>query len=440
MGKLKVLIIGSGGREHMLARACKSSGAYDAEVYVAPGNAGTSVDAINVAIKPDNIPGLLKFAQENTIDLTIVGPELPLVNGIVDTFRAAELRIFGPTQAAAALEGSKWFAKRLMTAAQVPTAAYREFTDFDPAWEYVQQHGAPVVIKADGLCAGKGVVVCRDLDQARDALERMLVQKEFGPAGGTVLVEDCLFGQEISVMALCDGTTHRLLVSSQDHKALGDGDTGPNTGGMGAIAPVPWADDRLMDDIDRTIIAPILKGMELEGNPFTGVLYAGLMITEQGPYVLEFNVRFGDPETQVVLPLLKSDFLSLVMACADGDLESQLVEWHDRSAVCVVLVSQGYPGKYATGQVIQLAIQSPHDFYLGAGDDLFDGALILHAGTVMDGDRCLTSGGRVLDVVGIRPTLSGAIGNAYQAADRFHFTGMQMRRDIGAKALATIKE
>ncbi|MFA6553166.1 MAG: phosphoribosylamine--glycine ligase [Patescibacteria group bacterium] len=430
MKKMKVLVIGSGGREHVLVQ-CISESSLAGEIFCAPGNAGTLERATNVAIKADDVPALLKFALEHEIDLTVVGPEKPLMDGIVDRFREAGLRIFGPTQAAAALEGSKLFAKQMMAATQVPTAAYQAFTRFDLAWEYARKVGVPLVIKADGLAGGKGAVVCHDMVHAREVLKQMLLHRVFGEAGDTVIIEEFLTGQEISVLAICDGESHRLLIPSQDHKALCEGDTGPNTGGMGAIAPVPWVDDAMLQTIDRTIITPILGGMAMEGNPFTGCLYAGLMITQDGPRVLEFNVRFGDPETQAILPLLDSDFLEMLFACVDGTLESYEIEWDAQFAVCVVLVSGGYPGKYRTGFVIKGLDEAARR----------QDVMICHAGTVngFESGLPLTDGGRVANVIGLGLSLYEAIETAYAAVKGIEFTGMEFRSDIGAKAFATIK-
>ncbi len=429
MKKMKVLVIGSGGREHALVQSISESRLVG-EIFCAPGNAGTLERATNIPIKADDIPALLEFALSNEIDLTVVGPEKPLMDGIVDRFREAGLRIFGPTQAAAALEGSKDFAKRMMVATGVPTARYQSFTEYDPAWLYAQQIGAPLVIKADGLAAGKGAVVCHCLADASETLTQMLVDHAFGAAGDTVIIEEFLTGQEISVLAICDGESHCLLLPSQDHKTLEDGDAGPNTGGMGAIAPVPWVDSEMLQTIDRTIITPILNGMVTEGNPFTGCLYAGLMITDNGPFVLEFNVRFGDPETQAILPLLASDFLELLIASADGTLEAYEISWFEEYAACVVMVSGGYPGKYRTNYAITGLDKAARHRHV----------TVNHAGTARGSEsgQVLTNGGRVVNVVGVSLTLAESIKIAYGAVSDIKFTGEYHRHDIGAKALTKI--
>jgi len=400
-------------------------------MYVAPGNAGTQCYATNVPIKPTDTRALLAFATEHQIGLTIVGPELPLVTGIVDEFRGAGLNIFGPTGNAAQLEGSKWFAKQLMQKMRVPTAAYRVFTEYAEAWEYVSRQEFPLVIKADGLAAGKGAVVCQDVQQAIAVLEDMMVEKKYGEAGATVVIEECLCGQEMSVLALCDGKNFKLLLPSQDHKAVGRGDTGPNTGGMGAIAPVPWVTGEMTDRISREIFQPILAGMESSGMPFSGCLYAGLMMTADGPKVLEFNVRFGDPETQAILPLLKSDLTQLLLACTNGTLAECSLEWKPMSAACIVLASGGYPGEYRTGYDIR-----------GINDakDCLPGVIIYHAGTARGTESGLyeTAGGRVINVTHVAPQLEDAIAGAYKAAGTIHFTGKYVRPDIGAKALPKV--
>jgi phosphoribosylamine--glycine ligase len=424
---MKVLVIGQGGREHTLVWKLKQSPSVD-EVYCAPGNAGTALDARNVDIQAADIPRLLKFAQAEGIDLTVVGPEGPLVAGIVDEFLKAGLRIFGPTRKAAELEGSKKFCKELLKKANVPTADFRVFTNAAEAMSYVSSRETEeFVVKADGLCAGKGVAVCKSKEEANDAIKRMLLHKEFGDAGARVLIEEKLDGQEASLLAIVDGHTIVPLEPAQDHKAAHDGDTGPNTGGMGAYSPTPLVTPQLVDFAVAKILVPTVHELRKEGRPFRGCLYAGLMLTHQGPKVLEFNVRFGDPETQAILPRLKSDLGRILFAAAEGKLEEiPPLEWDHRPAVCVVMASAGYPGEYQKGKPIRgldEAAQVPD-------------AKVFHAGTVRSGDQILTDGGRVLGVTALGENLPQAKFRAYQAVKCIRWDGAWCRKDISDKAIA----
>ncbi len=420
--KVSVLIIGSGGREHALAWKLAQSPRVG-RVFVAPGNGGTEP---NVGIGAEDVEGLLRFARENGVDLTVVGPEAPLVGGIADVFRMEGLRIFGPTRAAAQLEGSKAFAKEFMLEEGIPTGRAEIFDDYDAALAYLRTQATPIVIKASGLAAGKGVTVCPTMAEAEAALRAAMVERVFGAAGNEVLIEECLFGPEASLLAFCDGQTAVPMVVARDHKAAFDGDRGPNTGGMGCYAPAPIVSPALRDEVMRTVIQPAVAGMRRRGTPYVGVLYAGLILTGDGPKVLEFNCRFGDPETQVVLPLLDGDLLDVLEACVDGRLAGVEVRWRDGYCVCVVLASAGYPGAYEKGKVISGVDEA----------EALDDVMVFHAGTRRDGRRLLTNGGRVLGVTAWGATLPGAIETAYRAVQRIEFEGMWYRRDIGAKGVA----
>jgi phosphoribosylamine--glycine ligase len=389
---LKVLVVGSGGREHALAWALARSPQVE-QVYVAPGNAGTTwpagpsrAAAANVPITDGDFPALVNFGKDRQIDLTVVGPEVPLASGIVDMFQAAGLRIFGPTQKAAALESSKAFAKDLMREKGIPTAEYAIFDEYHAARDFVTSFDRPMVLKANGLAAGKGVIVCENADEGLNALQRIIRDREFGDAGQTVLIEECLSGPELSVLAFTDGRTVIPMPPARDHKRVYDGDQGPNTGGMGAYAPVPDADPSLLDEILWTVLQPAVDGMAVRGLPYVGVLYAGLMLTEDGPKVLEFNCRFGDPETQVILPLLETDLAEVLLACIEGRLNEIGVHWRSGSCATVVLASPGYPGSYPKG----LAISGL--------DMLPDDVMAFHAGTARQVGQVVTAGGRVLSV------------------------------------------
>jgi phosphoribosylamine--glycine ligase len=425
---MKVLVIGKGGREHALVWKLAQSPRAE-RVLCAPGNAGTAADGANVPIEVNEIDKLVRFAAREGVGLTVVGPEEPLALGVVDAFQKAGLRVFGPTKAAAQLEVSKVFAKALMRHADVPTAEFRVFDHPDPAREYIENRLYPLVVKADGLAAGKGVLVCSTKEEALAAVQRIMVREEFGrEAGRRVVIEKRLAGEELSILALVAGRTIVRLPATQDHKAAFDNDEGPNTGGMGAYCPAAFPPE-LLERIDREALAPTVHAMKRRRTPFRGVLYAGMMATPQGPRALEFNCRFGDPETQPLLMRLRTDLLDVLEAAVDERLD-QLpdgLEWDPRPAVCVVLASKGYPGKYERGLVIK---------GLGAAAELPD-VKVFHAGTRRDGDRVLTDGGRVLGVTALGDTLADARRRAYEAVSRIQFPGAFYRCDIAAKALLT---
>ena len=424
MAELDVLLIGSGGREHALAWKIAQSPRLK-KLYIAPGNGGTRHVGENVQIPATASERLAQFAQEKSIDLTIVGPDDPLALGIVDAFRARGLRVFGPTKRAAQLEASKAFAKQLMHEAGVPTAEFAVFTEYKPALKYVREKGAPIVIKASGLALGKGVYVCVSLPEAEEALKLIMVDKLFGDAGNQVVIEEFLDGPEISTHALSDGKNYVMLPPSQDHKRVGDSDTGSNTGGMGTIAPVSWISIEMMKLIDDSVMRPTFESLEYRGAPFTGVLYPGIKLTPKGPRVLEFNVRWGDPETQVYMRLLKSDILDIFDACVDGKLAKQIVEWNPGFAVNIVLASRGYPGEYEKGFPI---------WYIEEAEAI-PGVVVFHAGTTYTDGIVKTSGGRVLGVSAIGDTLKEALKRAYKAVDVIQFEGKYYRSDIGSKSL-----
>ncbi|HEU4366439.1 MAG TPA: phosphoribosylamine--glycine ligase [Candidatus Krumholzibacteria bacterium] len=418
---MNVLVVGSGGREHALAWAIARSSGIEA-LHVAPGNAGTAALARNADIAVTDIDALVAFARDHRVDLTVVGPEAPLNSGIVDRFRAEGLLCYGPAAAAARLEGSKAFAKEFMLRHGIPTAAFAVFDDAARARAFARTLALPVVIKADGLAAGKGVIVATTLAEADRAIDGMIVERQFGDSGGRVVVEEFLTGEEVSIHAMCDGGSAVLLPSSQDHKRAFDGDTGPNTGGMGAIAPVPWVSEEDMRRAHATIIQPVLDGMIAEGTPFTGTLYAGLMWTRSGPKVLEFNTRFGDPETEVLMPLLADDAAALFLAAASGRLP-QDVSVRPGSAASVVIASEGYPDRYRTGIPIE-----------GLDAPAREGTIVFHAGTRRDTDgRVVTAGGRVLAVTGWAGDLGGALQAAYDGVARVRFDGGFCRTDIGRR-------
>jgi phosphoribosylamine--glycine ligase len=422
---MNILVIGSGGREHTLVWKIQQSSKVK-KVYCAPGNAGIADIAECVEIAADDIKGLLKFAKAKNIDLTVVGPEAPLVNGIVDEFEGQGLKIFGPNQAAAQLEASKAFSKEFLHRRNIPTAVYKIFDDPDAAVEFLSDASYPIVVKADGLAAGKGVIICKDFKEAREAVNEIMVKKVFQSAGDRVVIEECLEGPEASILAISDGKNFFVLETAQDHKRIFDDDIGPNTGGMGAYSPAPVVTPEMMNKIITRIIEPTIRGMHKEGHPFKGVLYAGLMLTYQGPQVLEFNVRFGDPETQAVLPRLKSDLVELMLASVEGRLDKMALKWDTRPSVCVVMASGGYPGNYATGIPLE-GLSKIKD-----GD-----TFIFHAGTKLKGKQIVTSGGRVLGVTALGKTMEEAIERAYRAVDQIKFEHVFFRRDIGAKALRT---
>ncbi|RJQ44359.1 MAG: phosphoribosylamine--glycine ligase [Nitrospiraceae bacterium] len=421
---MKVLVIGSGGREHALVWKLSQSPRVD-KIYCAPGNPGIAEIAECLDIKADDIESLLNFAKYEWIDLTIVGPEAPLTAGIVDAFVKDERRIFGPDASGARLEGSKVFAKDFMLKYGIPTAEYKMFTSYLHAKEYIGLKGAPVVIKADGLAAGKGVFVCETVDEAIDSLKVIMKEKAFGSAGSRVVVEQCLKGEEASFMVLTDGKTVIPLATSQDHKTVFDGDRGPNTGGMGAYSPAPVITKALHLTIMKTVIDPLIKGLAKERINYRGVIYAGLMICDGKPYVLEFNCRFGDPEAQPVLMRLDSDLFEMMKATSEGKLKDVKVSWKDDPAVCVVLASKGYPGNYEKGKVIK---------GLDELRDMSD-TMIFHAGTGIRKNKVVTSGGRVLGVTALGKDISAAKRNAYKAIEKVHFDGMHYRKDIADKAI-----
>ena len=424
---LKILVIGGGGREHALAWKIAQSPRVE-KVFVAPGNAGTARETRceNVALAAEDVDGLLRFAQKNKVDLTVVGPEAPLVLGVVDKFRAAGLRVFGPTKDAAQLEGSKAFTKDFLARHKIPTAAYGNFTDVAAAEAYIKKSGAPIVVKADGLAAGKGVIVAATEDEANAAIDDMLGNRRFGAAGAEVVVEEFLDGEEASFFALADGETALPLASAQDHKRVGDGDTGPNTGGMGAYSPAPVITDALAEDIMARIVRPTIAGMKEEGCPYKGVLYAGLMIGRDGPKLLEYNVRFGDPECQVLMPRLKSDLLPALVAARDGVLKNFDLRWYDDAALTVVMASNGYPGAYEKGSEI-------HGLEAAAS---LENVLVFHAGTAFGpGGAVVATGGRVLGVTAIGRTIAEAQARAYKAVDAIDWPGGFCRRDIGWRAV-----
>jgi phosphoribosylamine--glycine ligase len=418
---MRILVVGSGGREHALVWKLAQ---FHTPIFCAPGNAGIGRIAKCVDIGADDIPELVTFAVRETIDLTVVGPEVPLVAGIADDFSRRGLLLFGPVRSAAQLEGNKGFAKRLMKEQGIPTAEFESFNEFERACGYVQGHKLPVVVKASGLAAGKGAVVCRTAEEAEAALRMMMVEAEFGVAGRTVVVEDFLEGEEVSFIGLCDGNRVELLPPSQDHKALLDGDKGPNTGGMGAYAPAPVVTAELSRQVEQSVFKPLLDGLRMQGIEYRGAIYAGLMLTAEGPKVLEFNCRFGDPETQAVMPLLRGDLGEMMAACALGDLSNRTLEWSEDSAVCVVAASRGYPGKYETGVHITGDL-------VGA-----DGVIVFHAGTREKEGKIVTGGGRVFGVTGVGPSLREARERAYEALGKVEFAGMQYRHDIGWRGLA----
>ncbi|HRQ41916.1 MAG TPA: phosphoribosylamine--glycine ligase [Chloroflexota bacterium] len=415
---ISVLVIGSGGREHALAWKLGQSPLVG-KVYVAPGNAGTGLVVENVPIAEDDFAGLISFAQEKGIGLTAVGPEVPLANGIVDQFQAAGLPIFGPTQAAAQLEASKAFAKMFMQEMGIPTAKAAMFTHYEEARDYLAQNPGPVVIKASGLAAGKGVIVCDDTAQAETALQEIMLDRAFGTAGDEVLIEERMAGPELSLLVLTDGVTAVPLLPARDHKRIYDGDQGPNTGGMGAYAPPPDVTPELIEEIMATIVRPTIRGMAERGTPYVGVLYVGLMLTSSGPQVIEFNCRFGDPETQVVLPMLDGDLAEIMLACIEGRLSPEMVRFHSGACVTLVLAASGYPGPYPKGLPITGLDAVPDD------------VLVFHAGTKMENGQIVTNGGRVLAVSARGEGLSTAVDRVYTAIPKIHFDGVHYRRDIG---------
>ena len=434
-----VLIIGSGGREHALAWKLKQSSKVE-KIFIAPGNPGTAGFGINIDIKPTDFNALIEFAKKENIALTVVGPDDPLALGIVNAFQDQNLKIWGPTRKAAQIEASKAFSKELMKKNRVPTANFETFHEYKKALEYLDKKGTPIVIKASGLALGKGVTVCQNLNDAKDALKKAMVDKVFGDAGSVVVIEEFLEGVEFSTHAFCDGSSFSLLPASQDHKPVFNDDKGPNTGGMGTIAPLPWVDQNLMNEVAERIVRPMLDGMKKDGMTFEGLLYPGLMAvkgalwqdSQRAPLtlkVIEFNARFGDPETQSYMRLLKTDLFDILTASVNGDLESINIEWENKYACCIVLASGGYPGSYKKSLPIT-GIEKAEEM---------DNVVVFHAGTANKDKNLVTNGGRVLGVTAIDDNLQGALDKAYKAVKLIHFEGMHFRTDIGAKSVALTK-
>ncbi len=416
---MRILVVGKGGREHALAWKLSQSRDVD-KIFVAPGNAGTGQLAQNVPVDEKDLDGLADFAEKNKIGLTVVGPELPLTMGIVDVFEEKGLKIFGPNKEAAEIEGSKAFAKNFMDKHHIPTARFKVFDSHLEAIDFSSSAVFPLVIKADGLAAGKGTVIVNNGDEAKARIEEIMVERVFGEAGSRLLVEEFMEGEEVTVMALTDGERVIPMMSSQDHKRIGEGDTGLNTGGMGAYAPTTIINEKMMKQISDEILEPTVRGLAQQGRKYTGVLYTGLIITERGPKVLEYNCRFGDPETQAVLPLLQSDLAQMFSDIADGYLNTDEIVWKDAYAVCVVLASRGYPVSSEKGTVIN-----------GLEDIVNDDCILFHAGTALSDGRYVTNGGRVLGVTSVGRTLNEALAGAYDSIGKISFDGMQYRRDIG---------
>lgn len=421
---MKILVIGQGGREHALAWKIKQSKKVK-NLYCAPGNGGTAGIAENVPIKADDLKGLSDFCKTEKIDLTLVGPEAPLALGIVDLFREKNLRVFGPTKAASELEASKIFTKELCEKENIPTAWFEIFDDAKKAKDFVKSKGAPIVVKADGLAAGKGVIVAKTEGEALAAIDQILVEKAFGSSGDRVIVEECLEGEEASIIVVSDGENIVPLASSQDHKRIFDGDKGPNTGGMGAYSPAPVVTNEVFNATVSKIIKPAISSMKKRGAPHKGVLYAGIMITKDGPKLLEFNVRFGDPETQAIFPRLNSDLLGLIESAIDGTLKNYTLRWDKRPCVCVVMASGGYPGKYEKEKEIS-GIEKALEL-----EDIF----VFHAGTKAKKEKIVTSGGRVLNVVSLGNDIKEARDKTYKACSKIKFEGAHYRRDIGHRVL-----
>jgi phosphoribosylamine---glycine ligase len=430
---MRILVVGSGGREHALCWAISASPLTSA-LFCAPGNAGIADEATCVPIGVDDLDALVRFARDEEIDFVVVGPEAPLVAGLVDKLTAAGVKTFGPTAAAAVLEGSKAFTKDFCARHNIPTAAYGRFTDADTAKAYIREQGAPIVVKADGLAAGKGVIIAETVEQALDAVDSIMADKAFGDAGLEIVVEAFLVGEEASFFALVDGTTAIPLVAAQDHKRVGDGDVGPNTGGMGAYSPAPVIDAAMSERIMREIIDPTVRGMAAEDRTFKGVLFAGLMITEEGPSLIEYNVRFGDPECQVLVMRLMSDLLPALIASAEGQLAHFDLRWFDEPALTVVMAAKGYPGSYEKNTVIRNVekVGGPEGVAADIGGDI----QVFHAGTIRDADgRLLANGGRVLGVTAIAGSISDAREAAYKAVDAIDWPDGFCRRDIAWRAL-----
>jgi len=415
---VKILVIGSGGREHTLVWKIAQSPRVT-EIYCAPGNAGIASIATCVDISVDNISELIKFAEENRIDLTVVGPEAPLVAGIVDEFQKKGLKVFGPDKAAAQIEGSKVFSKNLMKKYDIPTAQYEVFENAEDALDYIDSQDKPMVVKAEGLAAGKGVIIAKDKSEAVEAVKSMMVDKTFGEAACRIVIEEFMEGPEVTVLSFCDGKTIKTMVSSRDYKRVYDNNEGPNTGGMGAISPAPLYDD-IREIVEDNIIQKTIKALDDEGIVYKGILYTGLMLTADGPKVLEYNCRFGDPETQVVVPRLKTDLVDIMEAVVEGKLEEMPIEWKEEKALCVVTASGGYPGAYETGKAIT-----------GIKEAEESGAMVFHAGTSNKNGEIVTSGGRVMGITALGEDTDKARAKAYEAVSKMHFEGIHFRTDIG---------
>ena len=413
---MKVLVIGGGGREHAIVHKLSQSPKVD-KIYCAPGNAGIGLLAECVDIKVGDIEKIKEFAIKNDIDLTVVGPEMPLVQGIVDEFEKAGLKIFGPNKGAAAVEGSKYFTKQLLSKYNIPTGRFKAFDKYQEALKFLKETWYPVVMKADGLAQGKGVFIVKDFIEAKEALDLMMKKRIFGASGDIVIIEEMLFGKEASVFAFTDGENILPMVSAMDYKKIYEGDKGPNTGGMGSIAPNPYLEEETLKEVMESILKPMVKALQKEGIVYKGVLYAGLMLTKEGPKVLEFNARFGDPETQVVLPLLKTDLIDIMEATIEGKLDKIQIEWEDKKAVCAVAVSNGYPGEYQTGFEI-------------TGLEKVKEAFVYHAGTVLKDGKITTSGGRVLAVTSIGDSYEEAREKVYREIKKISFKGLYYRKDI----------
>ncbi len=421
---MKLMVIGGGGREHAIVWKVAQSPLVD-EIISAPGNPGTAKFGKNVPVSADDLPGLTKGALDEHVDLVIVGPELPLVLGITDELEKEGILVAGPGKEAALLEGSKSFTKRILDKYSIPTAGFKVFSDYDEARKYLVARPLPVVIKADGLAAGKGVGICDSYEDALSFLKQVMIEKAFGDAGKEVVIEDCLVGEEASYIVFTDGKSYIPMPSSQDHKRIGDGDTGPNTGGMGAYSPAPVVTEEVERKIQKRIFTPLLEGMRKEGKPFKGILYGGLMIINGDPYVLEFNVRFGDPEAQPLFVRINSDIVPILIDCAKGKLGDHPMEIDEKSSVCVVMASGGYPGKYEKGFEIS---------GMGEADEV-EGVVVFHAGTKMDRGKLVNAGGRILGVTALGMGIRSAIGKAYEAVEKISWEGACYRKDIGFRAL-----
>ncbi|MBI3485678.1 phosphoribosylamine--glycine ligase [Candidatus Daviesbacteria bacterium] len=423
----KILIVGSGGREHAIGWKLKQSPKVS-ELFFAPGNGGTSLIGTNLDFKVLDNEGIAKWAKRNKIDLVVVGPDDPLANGMVDYLNKFGIKAFGPSKLSAEIESSKVFAKKLMQEENIPTAKFKTFTNFKNAVEYLKQQNFPIVLKASGLALGKGVIIAKSVEEGVKGLADIMVKKIFEDAGSEVVIEEFLEGQEISIHVFCDGKNYSIFPSSQDHKAIFDGDKGPNTGGMGTIAPVGWVSDELMDRIEKEIVIPTLAGLKKRGREFKGILYPGVMVTNKGPKVLEFNARFGDPEVESYLRLLKTDLFDIFMACIDGTLNELNIEWEKKFACCIVLASGGYPGSYEKGKEISGINEA----------EKIDEVVVFHAGTKAEKGKLLTNGGRVLGISATGNNLDQALEKVYQAIKKVNFEGMQYRLDIGKRKPFTV--